>query len=33
MPNITTNHAIQIINKKQREKKGGKKFNNINYYN
>ena len=33
MPNVTTNHAIQIINKKQREKKGGKKCNNINYYN
>ena len=33
MPNITTNQAIQIINKKQREKKGGKKCNNINYYN
>ena len=32
MPNITTNHAIQIINRKQREKKGGKKCNNI-YYN
>ena len=28
MPNITTNHATQIINKKQREKKGGRKCNN-----